>query len=36
LLLAWQHSSVILERHSKFLSNGRRVIVPLPSVRVLG
>ena len=36
LILAWQHSDVICERHSKFVNNGGIFIVPLPSVSLIG
>jgi len=36
LILAWQHSDVICERHSKFVKNGGIFIVPLPSVSLIG
>ena len=36
LMLAWQHKDVICERHSKFIANGGKFIVPLPNICVVG
>ena len=36
LILAWQHKDVICDRHSKFIENGGKFIVPLPNVCVVG
>jgi len=35
LILAWQHKDIICDRHSKFLENGGKFIVPLPNVCVV-
>ena len=36
LILAWQHKDIICDRHSKFIKNGGKFIVPLPNVCVVG
>jgi len=36
LILAWQHQDIIRDRHSKFIENGGKFIVPLPDVCVVG
>jgi hypothetical protein len=36
LMLAWQHQDIICDRHSKFIENGGKFIVPLPNVCVVG
>ncbi len=36
LILAWQHSRVIMERHGIFIDNGGKFIVPLPDIKVIG
>jgi hypothetical protein len=36
LILAWQHKDVICEKHSKFIENGGKFIVPLPKVCLIG
>ena len=36
LILAWQHKDVICDRHSKFIENGGKFIVPLPNLCVVG
>ena len=36
LILAWQHQDIISDRHSKFIENGGKFIVPLPNVCVVG
>ena len=36
LILAWQHKDIICDRHSKFIENGGKFIVPLPNVCVVG
>ena len=35
VLLAWQHTDTILQRHKRFLDEGGIVVVPFPSFAVL-
>jgi len=35
LILAWQHKDIICERHSKFIENGGKFIVPLPNLYIV-
>ena len=35
LILAWQHKDIICERHSKFIGNGGKFIVPLPNLYIV-
>jgi len=35
LMLAWQHKDVICEKHSKFIENGGKFIVPLPNLYIV-
>jgi hypothetical protein len=36
LILAWQHKVIICDKHSKFIENGGKFIVPLPNISVEG
>jgi len=36
LILAWQHSDAILQKHVKFLEQGGCFIIPLPTLTVIG